>query len=89
MSDETDSRSSMCGFSVCFFLSTESMSSEKHKTNVLALIYPQWDDVYFNIEPEEHLLRGSPSVLLRLCWDNKLSLGLPGLFLTRFSELLQ
>lgn len=36
----------------------------------------------------EHLLRGSASLLLRLCWDEVDSLGLAGLPFTRLSPAL-
>lgn len=37
----------------------------------------------------DHLLRGSASVLLRLCWDEADSLGLAGLLLARLSPPLR
>lgn len=40
------------------------------------------------LKSPEHLLRGSASLLLRLCWDEADSLGLAGLPFTRLSPAL-
>lgn len=90
------SRSSICGLRVCFFcLSVKSASSapQKYKkvkhfiSRILSKCFQS--SVNSIVVWLEDLLRGSVSILLRLCWDEADSLGLAGLLFARLSPPLK
>lgn len=89
--ENRDLRSSMCGFTVCFFcLSAESASSENgnnRKFNVFSICQSAVKCCVCFVRKFGSVLRGSPSALTRLCCAARESLGLAGLLFTRLSAL--
>lgn len=82
------SRSSTCGFRVCFFCLSARSASSAQRSGKSFLSEKLSEGKGWAASGPDHLLRGSASMLLRLCWDEADSLGLAGLLLARLSPPL-